>query len=313
MKKRSSMLLLMTMAVAFFFTSCKKTDATADGNTNIATQSDDQSRFASGMDDVANDANDIAGSYPEFNGRGSVVSDVVTNIPCNATAVLDSTGSVRRVTVTYNGPNCNQTRSRTGVVVITLPLTQHWGDVGAVLTISSQDLRITRLADNKSITINGTTTVTNVTGGRIINLAAVAPIIHDIASSSMSVTFDNGTHRDWNISKRRTFTYDNGIVITTNGTHTENTVTNISEWGTNRFGNAFTASITSPMIIRQDCSFRLVNGQVTHQGALGSLVATFGLDANGNPTACPGLTAPYYFKAVYTGNNGIVRTIIYPY
>lgn len=301
--------LAASIALSVSFMSCKK-DKESDNNTDLATHSDDQSRVSSGTDDIATDANDAAGSFSAF-GR---VNGVATVLPCNATATLDSTATLRRITVVYNGNNCQQTRNRVGTVVLTMPLTQHWGDVGAVLNIETQSLVITRLVDNKSITINGSMTVTNFTGGRVIDLTAGSqPIIHDIVSPGISVTFDNASHRDWQVSKRRTFSYDAGIVISTAGTHSEAGITNISEWGTNRFGNPFTSAITAPMVIRQDCSWRLVSGQITHQGTLGNVVATFGLDANGNTTTCPGLTGTYYFKSVWTGANGNVRTVIRPY
>jgi len=67
------------------------------------------------------------------------------------------------------------------------------------------------------------------------------------------------------------------------------------------------------MIIRQDCSWRLTDGQITHQGAQGTGVATFGLNSAGIPQGCPGITDTYYFKVVWTGNNGNVITLIYPY
>ncbi|MFT3908769.1 MAG: hypothetical protein QM737_05045 [Ferruginibacter sp.] len=300
------LVLAVAMVLSVSLISCKK-DRNND-NTDLATQSDDQNAVAAGTDDIANDANDIAGSNSAF---GKV--EGVTNI-CNTTATLDTVGALKRLTIVYNGNNCQDTRRRVGTVVLTMPLAQHWGDQGAVLTIETQSLVITRLVDNKSITINGTMTVTNTSGGRVVLLTTgSSAIVHNIASPGITVTFDNGSHRDWQVSKRRTFTYDGGIVIKTEGTHSAGGLDNISEWGTNRFGNAFTASITAPMIIRQDCSWRLTSGQITHDGALGTVVATFGLDATGNVTSCPGLGGNYYFKAVWTGNNGNVRTIIRPY
>lgn len=307
MKMNLRLVLAAAMVLSVSLISCKK-DRNTDTNTDLATHADDQNAVSSGTDDVANDANDVAGGFAAF---GKV--EGVTNLPCNATATLDTVGTDKRITVVYNGTNCQGTRNRVGTVILTMPLSQHWGDVGAVLTINTQSLVITRLVDNKSITINGSMTITNTSGGRVVLMGSgSSPIVHDITSPGITVTFDNGSHRDWQVSKRRTFTYDNGIVISTIGTHSEGGSNNISEWGTNRFGNAFTASITDPMVIRQDCNWRLTSGQITHEGALGTAVATFGLDATGNPTTCPG-TGHYYFKAVWTGNNGNVRTIIRPY
>jgi len=128
----------------------------------------------------------------------------------------------------------------------------------------------------------------------------------------MSLTFDNGAQRSWQVAKQRVFTYNNGIVITSSGIHTEGNITNIAEWGINRFGHSFTCATTQPLIVKQDCNFRLVNGQVTHISGGMTATATFGLDENGNPVSCPG-NANYYFKLVWTGPNGNSLIRIFPY
>ena len=315
MKMNIRLLLAATMALSVSVMSCSKdkTNTTTTNNDNMGTHSDDQSRVSSETDAVANDADNASEGYAAFSGKGGGTNSGTNNVNiCDATTVLDSTLTDRRITITYNGTNCSGTRTRTGVVVLTMPLGVHWRDPHAMLTVNVQNLHVTRLSDNKSITINGITTYTNSTGGRLIDLPTMGTIVHEIASAGVTVTFDDGSQRIWQIAKRRTFTYDNGIVISTRGNHTEGSNSNISEWGTNRFGNAFTASITEPMIIRQDCNFRLTHGEITHDGVLGTAVVTFGLDSSGTPTGCPG-SGVYYFKAVWTGLNGIVRTVIYPY
>lgn len=323
MKRKIQLLLAATLALSVTFTSCKKSDDTssAANDSEISTTSDDQSNFANVTDDVATDGDNTIDNYNAFQGRqGNNVdpndpnNTTILPVPCNADLVLDSTATLRRLTITYHGLNCLGNRTRTGVVVYTMPLAQHWKDAGAVLTINIQNLVVSTvgLPNNRTITINGTGTVTNVSGGRLRDLATSGPQIHDIASSGMTVTFENGTSRQWQIAKRRTFTYNNGIVISTVGTHTDGSITGISEWGTNRFGNAFATAITSPMTIRQDCNWRLTGGQLTHYKMWATVVVTFGLDSAGNPTSCPG-TGFYYFKLVWTGQNGTVVTVIHPY
>jgi len=311
---------MAALALSVSFISCKKTDSNPVPieNTDLVAHSDDQSSFAQSTDDVANDANTSIENNNAFNGfapgeitMGPTGTNGPLGVICGATTVMDSTATLRRITITYNGLNCAGTRNRVGVVVLTMPLGQHWKDAGAVLTVDIQNLKITRVSDGKYHTINGTVAFTNVTGGRLRDLSALGTIIHTITSNGMTVTFDNGTQRSWQIAKRRTFTYDNGIVITTIGTHTEGTTTGVSEWGTNRFGNAFVTAITQPMVIRQDCSMRLVSGQVTHTKLAATVVVTFGLDSAGNPVSCP--TGTYYMKIVWTNASGIVRTFILPY
>jgi hypothetical protein len=101
-------------------------------------------------------------------------------------------------------------------------------------------------------------------------------------------------------------------VITETGLHTEGNTTGIAIWGVNRFGNEFSSAITSPLIVRQDCDFRLVSGAIVHtRGAVTSTV-TFGLDVTGAPASCPGL-GNYFFKVIWTGANGNSFTLILPY
>jgi hypothetical protein len=311
MKKKIQVLLAVFAAGTLCFTACKKNSNEVDYAAELSAHSDDQSRFSNETDEIANDANNAIDGYTAFNGRIDNSANTAI-LPCNVTAVVDSVSSPKKITLTYNGLNCAGTRTRVGTVVLTLPANVRWKDAGAVLTVQYQNLKITRVSDGKSVTINGTKTITNVNGGLIRNLATSSPITHRIASTGMTITFDDGSQRTWQIAKQRVFTYSNGIVITTTGTGTVDGATNVSEWGTNRYGNPFVTSITQALVVRQDCNFRLTTGVVTHTRLAATAVVTFGLDASGNATSCPG-TGPYYFKLVWTGINGIVRTVILPY
>ncbi len=313
MKSRFRLIAAVIVMMSVAFVSCKKestattTTTTTDDATQFSVQSDDQSRFFGEIDAVANDANIVMESNASFNGR---VENVLGTL-CNATTVTDTTGSTKKITVTYNGLSCEQNRFVTGVVVLSMAKEMHWKDAGAVLTVAVQNLKITRVKDEKSITINGTKTITNVTGGRLSDLSGNKVITHTITSAGMTVTFDDSTQRTWQVAKQRVFTFSNGIVITTTGTHTDGTVSGISEWGTNRFGNAFVATINQPLVVRQDCKFRLVSGQVTHSVLAATIVVTFGLDATGVATTCP--IGSYYFKLVWTSKGGLTKTVIMLY
>lgn len=298
----------VTLILGFIFSSCQKDDVTAtDYITETTLHADDQSRFSEETDAVANDANLVLEASAGFTGRTENIQTI-----CDATVVIDTTSNPRTITITYNGTNCLGTRTRTGVIIISMPSASRWRNPGATLTVTYQNLKITRVRDNKSITLNGTQLYTNVTGGLLFNLAALGTITHTITSNNMSVTFDNGAQRTWHVARRRIFSFNSGIVISTSGTHSEGGVTGIAEWGSNRFGNNFTTVIAQPLIIKQDCSFRLVSGKVNHHTALYNAVVTFGLDATGNPTSCP-VTGSYYLKIVWTGPSGIVRTVLLPY
>ena len=155
--------------------------------------------------------------------------------------------------------------------------------------------------------------MTNVSGGSMTQLATLNSIIHTI-SDNLSITFADNLVRTWQVSKQRVFTYNNGIVMTTTGTHNDGTNSNVAEWGTNRFGTAFESLITVPKVFRQDCDFRLVSGQnvILRSDSLNSVI-TFGLDATGHTTACPG-SGNYYLEITWTFPNGkSTLPIILPY
>jgi hypothetical protein len=329
---------ILAACVGFVF-ACNKSNVSnntgsSGTNADLATQADDEAQVSNEDEAVTNDVNTALYNQPSTAGTSSSVmssSSTTTmgseqtqannvfgpfnNIICDASVVvsIDSTAGTKTITITYNGVNCWGNRTRTGVVVITEALGVYWRTPEAVVSVSIQNLTITRLSDNKTIVINGTKTITNVSGGLLVDLATLGTITHTI-SGNLSITFPNGSQRDWNVSKQRVFTYDNGIVITTTGTHSDSLGnTNVAEWGTNRYGVGFESEISQPKVIRQDCDFRLVSGQNTilRTDNITSVI-TYGLDSDGNPTSCPG-SGTYYFKVVVTFPNGLVYTKIMPY
>ena len=312
MKKNLFSLSVFTLLLTIALVSCQKDksdDNTDDTNydTEASVQSQDQSNFSSQIDAVTADANIILQSSGSYAGRPE---EVIAGV-CNATYAMDSSNNPRTITITYNGANCIGTHSRTGTVVISMPSGTRWKNAGATLTFTYTNLVITRLSDHKSITINGSHTLTNVSGGLFIHFPVVSSLTHKVESNGITVKFDDNTVRTWKIARQQTYTYNNGIVLTVTGTHTEGNITNVAEWGTNRFGRTFTTAITQPLVFRQDCSFRLVSGEVTHTVPVFTAVGTFGLNAAGAPTSCPG-AGSYYCKLIWTGPNN-THTIIFPY
>jgi hypothetical protein len=331
--------LIRRMALAICLLSCisiyscqKSNSASQDSSsTNLSTTADDQQQVSNESDIISNDANTALNGQSDFSGSTSSTAslsgntevnstDAVTGLSslvnvhqliCDATITYDTSNNQRVITIVYDGTNCWGNRTRSGKVIITLPLGQHWKDAGATVNIVIDELKITRLRDGKSIVINGNKTITNVSGGLLKDLATLGTITHTI-TGTMSIDFDNGTTRAWNVSKQRVFTYNNGIVITTTGTYSDGTYNDIAEWGLNRLGESFKSLISEPKVIRQDCDFRLVSGQNTVITDKGTSVITYGLDMNGNPTGCPG-SGTYYYKLVWTGENGKTYTVIRPY
>ncbi|HZZ75371.1 MAG TPA: hypothetical protein VFE04_05555 [Puia sp.] len=327
--RRTMIAFCMLSCIAVY--SCKKDTSatTTTTNSNVSTTADDEQEVSNESDNISNDANTalngqsaFSGSLSSGNSGNTVVNDVngtngtsdlinIHGLICDATVTYDTSNGQRVVTIVYDGTNCWGNRTRSGTVTISMPVGQRWKNAGAVVTLTITDLTITRKRDGKTIVLNGSKTITNVSGGLLKDLATLQTITHTI-TGNLVIDFKSGAQKTWNVSKQRVFTYDNGIVVTTTGTYSDGTNSNVGEWGTDRFGNPFTSEITQPKVIRQDCDFRLVSGQNTVLIDKGTAVITYGLDANGDPTGCPG-TGTYYFKLVFTGVNGKVYTIIWPY
>lgn len=300
--------MLLTLS-SLFFVACQKDQSdNADYTMETARHSDDQSRFSNEVDAAANDVNITVESAAGFAGRTENIQSFI----CDATVAVDTMSNPRTITITYNGTNCLGNRIRTGVIVVSMAQGVRWKNAGAVINVTYQNFKVIRMSDNKSITLNGTQSFTNVSGGLLINLPVLNTFTHTITSSNMSVTFDDNSQRTWQVARQRVFTYNNGVVITVTGMHSANGIAGIAEWGTNRFGNAFTTSIAQPVVMRQDCSFRAGSGKVVHHTSLFNASVTFGLNANGNPTSCPGAN-PYYMKVEWTGPQGNTQSTLLPY
>lgn len=327
---------IITIALFSLVISCKKdnTNNNSSNATTVQTQADDQTMVSDEADIMANDVNAALSSQTSINGQSATVigtgmvgvnsvntsthtlgtAGVITidSIICDAVVVIDTTVNPRTITITYNGTNCWGNRTRTGTVVVSIAQGVHWEDKGAIVNVTVQNLVITRMSDKKSITLNGTRIFTNISGGNLIDLANLGSITHTI-SDNFTITFADNLIRSWQVAKQRVYTYNNGIVLTTTGTHSDGTYNNIAEWGTNRFGTSFISLITVPKVFRQDCDFRLVSGQnqILLSDSLNSMI-TYGLDQSGSPTGCPG-TGNYYLEVVWSYYGIKTVPILFPY
>jgi hypothetical protein len=315
MKKQLTFMSVAILSAALFFTSCKKESTTTDSTDNateLQVQSDDEARFSNESDFADDDANAALETF----GGSYAGARPLSPLPwrCDASVTVDTVSSPRTITVTYNGDTCiGGRRSRTGSIVLSFAPGFRWAATGAQYTVTYQSLKITRLRDNKSITVNGTKTVTNVSGGKLTELASrTTPIVHTIKSEGMTVTFDNASQRSWKVARQRAFTYNDGIVIRVTGIAPSTVGAGVVTWGENRFGREFKNAILEPLVIKQRCDFRLVSGTIQHTGFFVTSTTTFGLDATGAAvTGCP--NGPFYYKVVWVGRNGQTYTYIGPY
>lgn len=333
MKTNNLYRFLFTTAICgLLFTACKKSSNNNSNDTSQAdlqTQADDQSRVSTETDATFNDVNTameqsstVTGSSQNRVVRYGVTTDggnqdtVKGSLVCNALVTYDTIDNPHTITITYNGKTPDSLRIRTGAVVISWAAGTRWTTAGDQITVQLQNLKIVRILDNKAITFNGTHTYTNVTGGSLLTLLLThgTPITHSITSSNMSVTFDDGSQRTWSFARERVYSYSNGLVITESGTHTSGSMTNISEWGTNRFGNPFTAQIATPLTAMVcNNALQVTAGVYVLTNNAGVFTLTLGLDASGNAISGCSVNGIYYFQLVWAGTGGKTYSITLPY
>ena len=191
---------VIILAVITTFTACKKDDSKPDNSDQeLQTHADDQSQVSAQIDNISNEASLSIESSATLSGR-------TQNPPffiCDGTISIDVNSNPRKITMVYNGTTCNSGYKRTGTVIITIAANTYWKDQGASVTATYENLKITRISDNKSITINGNHTITNLSGGLLFNLSNLQSITHTVSSTGMSITFDDNTQRTWQVARKR--------------------------------------------------------------------------------------------------------------
>lgn len=307
MKKISLCFSLVALTVCF--SGCKKAEETfVDHFPESSVHSDDQARFSTELDAAINDVNFVVEMTPGFTGKSPVVLHPV----CDATIDADTLSNPRVLTLTYNGNSCLGARKRTGKIIISMDATKRWKNPGAAVIVNFQNFKSTRLSDNKDMIFNNKVLLTNVSGGVLSELSSHSDITHTIFSEDLDITFDNGKEWSWKTARKRVYTESNGIVITTTGTYAGGNLRGIADWGNNRFGNPFLTPILIPLVIRQDCNFRVVEGKIEII-LTDRLYATakLGLDSGGNPVSCP--DSSYYLELYWRDSQGSRRVARLPY
>ncbi|MEO8150832.1 MAG: hypothetical protein ABI723_24580 [Bacteroidia bacterium] len=300
------------------FAGCKKENDTSatDEMSEQLTNGTDESRFSAASDEALDDVNNIALDNSKFRGVNGQWILLGLHTPCNV--VIDSSLKDHgTLTVTFNGNDCANLHSRTGSVTLQLPYNAAtntvtpWSTAGCTLTVTFHDFSITRLSDGKSLTFNGSKTITNVNGGLVDDEPDfTAPVVHHI-TGMMQVTFDNNTSRTWNIDRTRTIArFNNVTTVTITGNATENGYSNVSVWGINRKGNVFTVTINTPVVLSSTCNFNAMSGVRMIHGVIRELTITYGVDQAGNPitNGCP-----YGFKLNWIGKNGTAKQAVISY
>jgi len=291
---------ILVSAITLTFTSCKK-DNLDLGNADPAT-----------LEQLASDENDVESIMNDAEGDiTSVMSNNGTGLkstewkPCDATvdsmAVLNDTVTIY---ITYDGKSCNNKHKRTGKIEIKKKVGTHWEQAGATVIYKYINFTVTRIGNNKKVTLNGTKTFVNVNGGHRWQVGTAITSYVEKVSGSMQASFDNGTSRTWNVARQLTYTGTPGqFNLAIDGFGTSSDYQNLVVWGTNRAGEEFFTQISQPVVCRQACGWDPVSGIKIHQipSKSKSATITFGFDSNNQPIV--GTDCPTRYKVDWQKNN----------
>lgn len=303
MKLRVILLSIVVGTAILVLPSCRKNRLVKNETGQV---SEDNSNIQAGMDAAVDDGTKAITSNSTTNGKidGALLAALQV---CGATT--DTSLKTQGIlTLNFDGTtNCNG-RIRSGRIKLTLQdysNGKRWKDAGAVLRLDFTDYKVVRASDNKSLTFNGASTVTNVSGGNIILLTfAIQPnLVHKVDGSSISVKFDDGKTSTFNISRRFTYTYASGVYnLVAEGTGTKNNLSNIENWGTTRDGDEFTSQVQEVVKWNSTCgAHKPLSGKIDIQVASKEfgLTTTLGTDNSGNvvSSGCPwGLKVEWKYK-----------------
>ncbi len=307
--------ILMTIAVS----ACKKTHdyVLVTSTDDTATQSiiaADELELNRELDQGVNDA--LAASAISTLAGGD--SAATHNLFAIAHAVIDTSGISTNnptglIKITYYGKNEDGTQARTGEIDI-----QHavmsgqvvpWKTPGAGATITFKQYEIVYLNFvNRSLWLNGTCTVTNVTGGLLKNIANPLLVPGDslVDRVKAHVTF---THNDnvsviktntWDFNRLRIFnTVDTTIMLSVKGDTSVHNIANTASWGMTTSGQDFTTGITTPTvqkILKSGFVYNPLKGVKVIHDIAEPMTVTYGVDQQGNPVSNG---APYGYKITW--------------
>ena len=314
--------LLSFFVLSMVVVSCKKknsdaTPAVADSTvTAEPNQHKQQSADEQGVSSESDDAVSLADSVitamgAQFNGGRTAAPSL-----CGGTIIPDS--SHKSFVIRFDSSSRCDGKVRSGSISVALTSGTKWSAAGATVTVTFNNYTVTRIADSlsHSWTFNGYHTITNVNGGRVHDLSAVQPqVVHKIRGL-MSVSFDGGSvKRSWDIARLRTYDRVGPLqyTCTVAGDTTVAGVSGYSVIGANRYGDAFSVRITSPIVKTNICRwFRTRSGEKVFSGLKHSLTVTFGTDYLGNILPAS-QTCAFFYKVTWTGSDGNVKTKVLAY
>ncbi len=292
---------------SLIFTSCKKKQEVKNEDGQSST---DSRNVQSENDNATSDVNTVVGNNTSLHGRSASTNstnDINTALGITSTGyTIDTTGAyIGTIKINYDGTVINN-RKREGSIRLTIVNYaggQRWKQAGCVLKVDYIDYKVTRSSDGKSVKLNGTQNITNITGGswfELILLKTQASLATSVTGTNLNITFEDGKTAVYNINRKFTYTFPNNVLTCTGeGIGSDNSLNNLENYGTTRDGDAFTSQVSTPIVWNWTCgAWAPVQGYVIVQvaGKDFSLKCTFGVNSAGNVVTPVANSCPYGWK-----------------
>lgn len=309
-------------------TGCSKTgytltSTTVDSATQIVIASDELDVNYE-FDQVINEAllattiSKIA-SGDSVNSPNGGLYNTISNVSIDTSHITDS----MLIRLTYAGKNTDQTKGRSGSVTLQYGLDNNgkiiqWKTPGASITAAFNQYEVITLSNNKSVWMNGTVTITNVSGGLLkaasnINLSA-GNSLHDKVNGPITFTYNDNTTLivtwTWNLNQQRTFTMQNSLLTSSiTGDTTISNVGQVSTSGLTRFNDNFYTAVITPVVQTISPAFVLSNpisGEKVIHGIPEPLDVVYGVNNTGAITT----GVPYGYKITWALNGSQEQSVI---
>lgn len=302
-------------AIALTFTACKKDKDTPGEDLRVA---NDNAKVDNDIEMAFKDVND-AFSQSSIAQRVASPNDIQAGWqpPCGASVDTSLLQSDKQVTFSFDGSTVCLNRIRSGNIVAKLITGNRWSDVGAVLQLTFTNFAVTYTSTNQTFTYNGTKTIKNVNGGLVRNLGPGSPSVVHKVRGNLSVTFEDGTQRTWWITRRNTYSFNNGFELVSAGDTlmaNPDTILALIPYtvgGVTRYGADFKYRAPIDIVTTSACGWdKPVQGQRILLYNDRGVTVTLGVDAMGNPA---GGACAYGYKVEWTRLNGQLASAVIAY
>jgi len=226
------------------------------------------------------------------------------------------------IELTYNGKTePDGTKIRSGSDSIHYNPGVLWNTPGATATISFGDVNapgyeVTFSSNNPSTSVrfNGTVTLINKSGGLLQNLA-IGDSLVEIIKGSLTYTFDDNAativYYPFNLNQIRSIKNTGSALIASTWADTAiGGLTNVCNWGLDRFGNAYYTSITGTIvqnISTYTLSYNPLKGSKNIQNITEPILSVYGVNQQGTVITSG---TPYGFIITWDNNGGQAQSVI---